>query len=102
MRTPYNKSLSQKMPSFFARRGYVACWQDVRGRFASEGEWARSCLDRWVREEIVQKGSPLHGQDLAELVTTHFSDVLQQTKDRDAARRSKRWPPWPPSKRADG
>ena len=34
-------------------------------------------------EEIVTKESPLHEQDLAKLVTTHFSDVLQQVQDRD-------------------
>ena len=47
--------------------------------------WARSCLDRWACEEIVRKGSPLHEQDLAELLTAHFSDVLQSSRDRDNA-----------------
>ena len=40
-RTPYSK-LSPKSVSkaeYFARRGYVCALQDVRGRFASEGEW---------------------------------------------------------------
>lgn len=42
MRTPYDKTLgnSQKLGTFFARRGYVWACQDVRGRFASEGEFA--------------------------------------------------------------
>ena len=48
--------------------------------------WARSCLDRWACEVIAQKGSPFHDRDLAELINTHLSDVLQQTKDRDEAK----------------
>ena len=48
--------------------------------------WARSCLDHWACEEIVRKGSPLHEQDLAELISTHFSDALQSSRDRDDAR----------------
>src|SRR5262252_3037774 len=39
--TPYNKQglgLVAKA-KFFARHGYVCALQDVRGRFASEGEW---------------------------------------------------------------
>ena len=35
------------------------------------------------QEEIVKKKSPLHEQDLAKLVSAHFSDVLQQIEDRD-------------------
>ena len=31
----------------------------------------------------MQKKSPLHEQDLAKLVSAHFSDVLQQIQDRD-------------------
>ena len=31
----------------------------------------------------MQKESPLHEQDLAKLVSAHFSDVLQQIQDRD-------------------
>ena len=40
-RTPYDKSAARQTSraKFFARRGYVAVIQDVRGRFASEGEW---------------------------------------------------------------
>ena len=45
--------------------------------------WLNNVVDRWALEEIVKKKSPLHEQDLAKLVTTHFSDVLQQIKDRD-------------------
>src|SRR5581483_1107615 len=40
-RTPYNKLRSDLVGvgRFFARHGYVTVVQDVRGRFASEGEW---------------------------------------------------------------
>ncbi|MBI4640832.1 MAG: CocE/NonD family hydrolase [Candidatus Tectomicrobia bacterium] len=40
-RTPYNKENLRNISTakFFARRGYVAIMQDVRGRFASEGTW---------------------------------------------------------------
>jgi uncharacterized protein len=38
-RTPYNKLGRANEGRYFARRGYVAVMQDVRGRFASEGEW---------------------------------------------------------------
>ena len=40
-RTPYNKAAPAQVTKgkYFARRGYVCAIQDVRGRFASEGEW---------------------------------------------------------------
>ena len=40
-RTPYNKAAPMQVTKakYFARRGYVCVIQDVRGRFASEGEW---------------------------------------------------------------
>ena len=42
-RTPYNKEGGSEnsvgSPEFFARRGYVVVIQDVRGRYASEGEF---------------------------------------------------------------
>ena len=40
-RTPYNKAAAAQVTKgkYFARRGYVCVIQDVRGRFASEGEW---------------------------------------------------------------
>ena len=38
-RTPYNKEEKYGEGRYFARNGYVAVMQDVRGRFASEGEW---------------------------------------------------------------
>ncbi len=40
-RTPYDKAApgNADMGRYYARRGYVCVLQDVRGRFASEGEW---------------------------------------------------------------
>ena len=46
-------------------------------------QWLNNVVDRWALQEIVQKGSHLHEQDLAKLVSGHFSDVLQQIADRD-------------------
>jgi putative CocE/NonD family hydrolase len=39
LRTPYDKQGERDMGMTFAARGYVAILQDVRGRFASMGEW---------------------------------------------------------------
>jgi len=38
-RTPYDKGGGANMGRYYARRGYVAMIQDVRGRYDSEGEW---------------------------------------------------------------
>ncbi|MFH1086273.1 MAG: CocE/NonD family hydrolase, partial [Chloroflexota bacterium] len=38
-RTPYDKCGRHDEGLYFARRGYVAAMQDVRGRYASQGEW---------------------------------------------------------------
>ena len=53
------------------------CWNQVHVH------WLNKVIDRWALESIVDKSSPLHEQDLSKLVTTHFSDVLQQIQDRD-------------------
>jgi uncharacterized protein len=39
IRSPYKKEMSELDGTYYARRGYVAAIQDVRGRFASEGVW---------------------------------------------------------------
>ena len=39
IRTPYDKSGSAKTAEFFTRSGYAVAVQDVRGRYASEGEF---------------------------------------------------------------
>ncbi len=54
------------------------CWNLVHA------QWLNNVLDRYACEQIVQKNSPLHEQDFAQLISTHFSDVLQQLKDRDS------------------
>lgn len=38
-RTPYDKCSQASIGRFYAERGYVAAMQDVRGRYASEGEF---------------------------------------------------------------
>jgi putative CocE/NonD family hydrolase len=38
-RTPYDKTAKYSEGRYFARRGYIAVFQDVRGRFQSEGDW---------------------------------------------------------------
>ena len=53
------------------------CWNQVHAN------WLNNVVDRWALEEIVKKHSPLHEQDLARLVSAHFSDVLQQIQDKD-------------------
>lgn len=46
-RTPYDKAAPRNVANatYFARRGYVCAIQDVRGRFASEGEWYPFALE---------------------------------------------------------
>lgn len=39
MRTPYNKDAAAPGADYFVARGYVVVFQDVRGRFKSEGHW---------------------------------------------------------------
>ena len=39
IRTPYKKEMEELQARYYARRGYVVAVQDVRGRFASEGQW---------------------------------------------------------------
>jgi len=39
VRTPYKKEVEDVRGHYYARRGYAVVVQDVRGRFASPGEW---------------------------------------------------------------
>ncbi|HKB03242.1 MAG TPA: CocE/NonD family hydrolase, partial [Gemmataceae bacterium] len=39
IRTPYKKEVQELDGMYYARRGYAVAVQDVRGRFASPGEW---------------------------------------------------------------
>src|SRR4051794_31381379 len=38
-RTPYGKAYFASDADYFVRRGYVVVYQDVRGRYQSEGKW---------------------------------------------------------------
>jgi putative CocE/NonD family hydrolase len=39
IRTPYNKAMLEQYGRYYARAGFVVAIQDVRGRWASQGEW---------------------------------------------------------------
>ncbi len=47
--------------------------------------WLQNVLDRQAVELIVTSQSPLYEQDLATLIETHFSDVLDQLNEKDTA-----------------
>ena len=53
------------------------CWNQTHAH------WLNNVVDRFSLEEIVRKKSHVHEQDLAKLVSAHFSDVLQQILDQD-------------------
>ncbi|RJQ61157.1 MAG: CocE/NonD family hydrolase [Desulfobacteraceae bacterium] len=94
-RTPYGKSTPGKVlqAKYFARRGYVCAYQDVRGRFGSEGEWypfAREANDgydavewlgtqAWSSGKVGTMGDSYAGSDqgaLATLNPPHLSAML--------------------------
>lgn len=84
-RTPYNKAAPGQVAKgkFFARRGYVCVIQDVRGRFASEGEWyafAKEAKDgyttvewlgtqSWSTGKVGTMGDSYAGSDQSALAT---------------------------------
>ncbi len=84
-RTPYDKLAARQTTrgKFFARRGYVVAIQDVRGRFASEGEWhpfgeeAEDGFDtvewlgaqEWCNGKVGTMGDSYAGSDQAALAT---------------------------------
>ncbi|MCT7357261.1 CocE/NonD family hydrolase, partial [Streptomyces sp. 15-116A] len=59
VRTPYHRTRHRAEARGWARRGFAAVVQDVRGRFASPGEWhpyANEAADgaaavRWIRRQ---------------------------------------------------
>ena len=63
-RTPYNKDHTTSA-SYFVPRGYVVVFQDVRGRYKSEGRWVPSRDDpndgfdtaKWIGEQAWSDGS---------------------------------------------
>ena len=61
---------------------FISSWP-LPWRKQVHAQWLNNVVDRWALEEIVNKKSPLHEQDLAKLVKDHFSDVLQQIEGRD-------------------
>ncbi len=84
-RTPYDKAAARNTANgaYFARRGYVCALQDVRGRFASEGEWypfAREAPDGydtvewlaaqpWSDGQVGTMGGSYCGSDQSALAT---------------------------------
>ena len=84
-RTPYDKAAPRQVTNagYFARRGYATVIQDVRGRFASEGEWyafAREAPDgydtvewlagqEWSNGKVGTMGGSYAGSDQSALAT---------------------------------
>ncbi len=94
-RTPYNKSSPSLVAAgkYFARRGYVCVFQDVRGRFASQGDWypfAKEAPDgydtvewlgtqSWSNGRLGTMGDSYAGSDqaaLASLNPAHLSTMI--------------------------
>ncbi|MFC3748312.1 CocE/NonD family hydrolase [Paenibacillus sp. GCM10012306] len=65
LRTAYNKEDAQSMnyahPSWYARQGYIVVVQDVRGRWASEGEFHPNSYEEEDGYDTVQWVSALPG-----------------------------------------
>lgn len=84
-RTPYDKSApaSAETGRYFARRGYICVFQDVRGRFASDGIWypfAKEAPDgydtvewlaaqEWCDGQVGTMGGSYCGSDQSALAT---------------------------------
>ena len=84
-RTPYDKASPRNAANgaYFARRGYVCAIQDVRGRFASEGEWYPFALEApdgydtvewlaaqpWCDGQVGTMGGSYCGSDQSALAT---------------------------------
>src|SRR5579862_6360539 len=64
-RTPYGKDFFASSADYFVRRGYVVVFQDVRGRYKSEGKWVPIMDDpndgfdtaKWLGEQPWSNGS---------------------------------------------
>jgi putative CocE/NonD family hydrolase len=90
-RTPYDKDRPDQVVNgqYFARRGYVCAVQDVRGRFASEGEWyafAKEAPDGydtvqwlgsqpWSDGQVGTMGASYAGSDQSALATLNPSHL---------------------------
>jgi uncharacterized protein len=84
-RTPYDKTTQRNVlnGAYYARRGYVCAIQDVRGRFASEGEWYPFALEapdgydtvewlgtqEWSDGSVGTMGASYAGSDQSALAT---------------------------------
>ena len=94
-RTPYDKTAPRNVTNmkYYARRGYIGVIQDVRGRFASEGEWyafAKEAPDgfdtvqwlgaqSWCDGQVGTMGASYAGSDqcaLATLNPSHLSTMI--------------------------
>ena len=94
-RTPYDKAASGNVTNgtYYARRGYVCVIQDVRGRFASDGEWypfAKEAPDgydtvewlaaqEWSDGQVGTMGGSYCGSDQSALATLnppHLSTMI--------------------------
>ena len=94
-RTPYDKTAPRNVTNgkYYARRGYVTVYQDVRGRFASEGEWyafAKEAPDGfdtvqwlgsqpWSDGQVGTMGGSYAGSDQSALATlnpSHLSTMI--------------------------
>ena len=94
-RTPYNKASPSLAGTgrYFARRGYICAFQDVRGRFASGGDWyafAKEAPDgydavewlgtqEWSNGKVGTMGDSYAGSNQAALATLsppHLSTMI--------------------------
>ena len=94
-RTPYDKVGAGNVTNgnYFARRGYICVVQDVRGRFASEGEWYPFALEapdgfdtvewlaaqEWSDGGVGTMGASYSGSDQSALATLnppHLSTMI--------------------------
>lgn len=78
-RTPYDKSSDRVMGSIFSILGYAFVYQDMRGRYASEGMYFPMYSDGWEKY-------PYHPQldlPMDPFPTTDLSNALHHTDGRD-------------------
>ena len=94
-RTPYDKAAAGNVTNgaYFAKRGYVCAIQDVRGRFASQGDWypfAKEAPDgydtvewlaaqEWSDGQVGTMGASYCGSDQSALATLnppHLSTMI--------------------------
>ena len=52
-------------------------------RTPEHASWLQNVFDRCTLREICRKGSTLNNADLAEMITTHFQETLDQLNEQD-------------------